>query len=211
MNDFLEKLKEYSTGCRNMYDLCTKIGITKIGGNTYREIKDIAKENNIELIFDKKLKRGEWKQYSLDEILIKDSTYKSSNHLKNRLINEGIKEYKCERCGLTEWMGEPIVLQLHHINGVHNDNRLENLQILCPNCHCMTENFAGKNTNREEYKVKRIPKKRERREIPVSKEELKTLTQEFSFRHVAKMFNVSDNTIRNWCKRYGLLYRKQDM
>ena len=108
-------------------------------------------------------------------------------------------------------MGEPIVLQLHHINGVHNDNRLENLQILCPNCHCMTENFAGKNTNREEYKVKRIPKKREMREIPVSKEELKTLTQEFSFRHVAKMFNVSDNTIRNWCKRYGLLYRKQDM
>lgn len=211
MNDFIEKLKQYSTECRNMYDLCCKLGITKIGGNTYRELEDIAKENGIELIFEKKLKKGEWKQYSLDEILVKNSSYKSMSSLKKRLINEGKKERKCERCGLTEWMGEPIVLQLHHINGVHNDNRLENLQFLCPNCHCMTENFAGKNTNREEYKVKRIPKKRERSEIPVSKEELKTLTQEFSFRHVAKMFNVSDNTIRNWCKRYDLLYRKQDM
>lgn len=136
---------------------------------------------------------------------------KRSERSHYKIVNGELIPKKAYETELDAVIGEPIALQLHHINGVHNDNRLENLQILCPNCHCMTENFAGKNTNREEYKVKRIPKKRERREIPVSKEELKTLTQEFSFRRVAKMFNVSDNTIRNWCKRYGLLYRKQDM
>ena len=58
-----------------------------------------------------------------------------------------IKEYKCERCGRTEWEGFPIPLELHHLNGVHNDNRLENLQILCPNCHALTDNYSGKSSN----------------------------------------------------------------
>lgn len=80
---------------------------------------------------------------SMSEILTKDSGY-SRSRLKERLVEEGLKEYKCECCGLTEWMGKPISLQLHHINGINNDNRLENLQLLCPNCHSQTENFATK-------------------------------------------------------------------
>jgi 5-methylcytosine-specific restriction endonuclease McrA len=79
----------------------------------------------------------------LKKVLIKDSEYNRTK-LKERLVKEGIKEYKCEKCGLTEWLGQPISLQLHHINGIHNDNRLENLQLLCPNCHSQTENFASK-------------------------------------------------------------------
>jgi hypothetical protein len=66
-------------------------------------------------------------------------------HLKNRLLDAGLKENRCERCGIVDWEGEPLVMALHHVNGINDDNRLENLQLLCPNCHSQTENFAGRN------------------------------------------------------------------
>lgn len=59
------------------------------------------------------------------------------------MIKEGLKEAKCECCGRTEWLGIPIPLELHHINEVHTDNRLENLLVLCPNCHAMTDNHLN--------------------------------------------------------------------
>lgn len=65
--------------------------------------------------------------------------------IRKRLISLGIKEEKCERCGISEWRGKPIQIQIHHINGNRNDNRLENLQMLCPNCHAQTENYQAKN------------------------------------------------------------------
>ena len=80
---------------------------------------------------------------SLEKILIKDSEYNRTK-LKARLVKEGLKEYKCECCGITKWNSKPITLQLHHINGIHNDNRLSNLQLLCPNCHSQTDNFGTK-------------------------------------------------------------------
>ena len=85
-------------------------------------------------------------QRLLSEILT-DGVYHNATKLKNRLFNEGVKEYKCEKCGISEWNGKHITLEIHHINGNHNDNRLENLQILCPNCHSQTINFNGKSKN----------------------------------------------------------------
>lgn len=79
----------------------------------------------------------------LSSILVKDSEYNRTK-LKERLFKEGLKEYKCECCGISEWNGKYIALQLHHINGIHNDNRLSNLQILCPNCHSQTDNFSSR-------------------------------------------------------------------
>lgn len=55
-----------------------------------------------------------------------------------------MKEKKCECCGRTEWLGQPIALELHHLNGIRDDLRIENLQILCPNCHAFTDNYRGK-------------------------------------------------------------------
>lgn len=66
-------------------------------------------------------------------------------HLKRRLIEAGLKQDRCEECDIGEWRGRPITLALHHRNGVGRDNRLENLAILCPNCHSQTENFGGRN------------------------------------------------------------------
>lgn len=67
--------------------------------------------------------------------------------LKWRLIEEGYKEFKCERCGLSEWLGGEIPLELHHINGDKDDNELSNLQILCPNCHALTPNYRWRKKN----------------------------------------------------------------
>ena len=61
--------------------------------------------------------------------------------LRKKLLEEGIKECKCERCGLTEWMGQEIPLELHHLDGNHYNNKLENLVILCSNCHSQIHGY----------------------------------------------------------------------
>jgi len=80
----------------------------------------------------------------IEEVLVEHSTWVNTNHLRERLLNEGIKEWKCECCGLSKWQGQKIALELHHINGIKDDLRIENLQILCPNCHAYTDNYRGK-------------------------------------------------------------------
>lgn len=69
-------------------------------------------------------------------------------HLKWRLIDEGLKENRCEQCRLDEWRGEPLSPQLHHKNGDPLDNRIENLEFLCPNCHALTDTWGGRNGHR---------------------------------------------------------------
>jgi len=68
-----------------------------------------------------------------------------TNHLRKRLIREGFKTEQCEECGITEWNGKKITFELDHVSGVRADNSLENLKILCPNCHSQTPTFRGRN------------------------------------------------------------------
>jgi len=72
---------------------------------------------------------------SLAEILQAYSPYAFTHGLKKRLLKEGLKKHCCEECGLREWREKPVPLELHHVNGVNNDHLIENLQLLCPNCH----------------------------------------------------------------------------
>lgn len=68
-----------------------------------------------------------------------------SYKLKEKLIRDGIKKEYCELCGLSEWLGVKLSLELHHKNGNHYDNNLDNLQILCPNCHAIQPGNSGSN------------------------------------------------------------------
>jgi hypothetical protein len=79
----------------------------------------------------------------LEELLIRGSVI-TSGKLRPRLIKAGLKTARCEMCGLTDWRGKPIPLQLDHISGDHTDNRLENLRILCGNCHSQTDTWCAR-------------------------------------------------------------------
>ncbi len=70
---------------------------------------------------------------------------KSRHTIKRHLLEAGILENRCDWCGLSEWRGRPISIQIDHINGIRDDHRLENLRMLCPNCHSQTETFAARN------------------------------------------------------------------
>jgi DNA-binding CsgD family transcriptional regulator len=83
----------------------------------------------------------------ISEMLVAGA-YRGRFNLKTRLVKEGLKENACERCGLTDWCGKSLTLALHHVNGERHDNRLENLMLLCPNCHSQTDNYAGRNGHR---------------------------------------------------------------
>lgn len=87
------------------------------------------------------------KYMSAIDYIAKSSNIKSSV-LKQKLIRDGIKKYKCEICGLSEWQGKPIPLELHHIDCNHFNNNLDNLQILCPNCHALQPGNSGSNINK---------------------------------------------------------------
>lgn len=92
-------------------------------------------------------KRGDFRArpqaMPLDELLA--ATPRGRHNLKQRLLKSGLKANACERCGIDMWLGAPLSLALHHVNGDKHDNRLVNLQLLCPNCHSQTDNFAGRN------------------------------------------------------------------
>ena len=83
-------------------------------------------------------------KYKTAEEYIQSSCVKS-HILKQKLIRDGIKENKCEICGYSEWLGQPIPLELHHKDGNHYNNNLDNLQVICPNCHALQPNNSGRN------------------------------------------------------------------
>jgi hypothetical protein len=134
-----------------------KLNIRAAGGN-YKSLKKYIDLYNIDTSHfnsnvvrnDKLSKFNKSRKFELKEILIENSTY-SRTSLKKRLYDEDILERKCCLCGQDEnWNGMKISLILDHINGVHNDNRIENLRIVCPNCNAGLDTFAGRNNKIKE-------------------------------------------------------------
>ena len=82
----------------------------------------------------------------LQDILVEHSCYADRLRLKKRLVAAGLLRNQCAECALSQWQGRTLVLELDHINGVGDDHRIQNLRLLCPNCHSQTPTYCGKNS-----------------------------------------------------------------
>lgn len=146
----------------------------------------------------------------------------SSFKLKLKLWEAGLKPKQCEICGLTEWCGKPAPLALDHINGNNADNRLENLRILCHNCHAQTDTYAGRNqkiniarpvtlylklSSPESFimPVSLLPCKSSRFKIEwPSATILADMVSKTPLVKLGKLLGVSDNAIRKRCRKIGI-------
>lgn len=169
------------------------------------------------------------KRIPLEEILVEGSTYTRSS-LKRRLYDAGLKTRACELCGQSElWRGQRMSLIIDHINGVHDDNRLENLRIVCPNCaatlptHCARNlprtvcpscggEFRKKNGRQRycsqkcwqaspECRAAKAKAGRPKVQRPTYEQLLGDL-REMSWVAVGRKYGVSDNAVRKWLRRY---------
>ena len=125
-------------------DVLRILGISTKSGN-FQTLDRYVKKYGIDdsgLKYD--YKRGnKWVETRLNEEIFCSQSNVSKNTLKNRILKENLIDYKCSLCGLENvWNDKKIQLQLDHINGKNDDNRLENLRYLCPNCHSQTETYC---------------------------------------------------------------------
>ena len=139
--------------------------------------------------------------------------------LKAKLLKEGLKENKCECCGITEWNGKSLVMQLHHIDGDNTNNSLDNLQMLCPNCHSQTENYCGSANEKKKHNYCKdcgkeitdnatyctacLGKHHRKVERPSIEELINKFKEIKSFLALGKIYGVSDKTISKWFISYG--------
>lgn len=130
-------------------EILEKLHLRAAGGN-YKALNKRMQTEGVDLVsFDLKVNTTcthHQDKIPLDQILVEGSGYRNRGRLKLRLLSEGLLENRCLQCGQSpDWDGKPLMLVLDHINGVWDDNRLENLRFLCPNCNSQTSTFCGRN------------------------------------------------------------------
>lgn len=142
-----EELQKFCNESDSNRTLAKKIGYSPDSGTAQKTIKEMIKELNLDtshfLGQGHKKNLGKIKTCTEDYLTgkVKITTHK----LRLRLITEKFFEEKCNSCGNTEWLGEKIPLELHHKDGNKDNNSLENLELLCPNCHVFTDTYKTKN------------------------------------------------------------------
>ena len=206
---YIDSVCELASKCTNINQILRILG-KKSTNEYYKQINRILEENGVDtshFIYNEKFTPNGFQEKKPISIYLVNGSTISIPKLRNRLLKEGIKEHRCERCKRTEWEGQPIPLQLHHINGNRSDNRLENLQMICPNCHSLTDNYCGR-------KLKKVKEKHYSTKSSkiISKEQLINDLKDFgSFKAVGEKYKVSDKTIVKWCEKYLLPTKSKNM
>lgn len=229
--EILEKIVKESY---SFADVCRYYNLGLTAGN-YETIQNKIRDYRLDTNHFKRNSSSDIKIiYTLESIFCKDTTYTQTSKLKDKLLKNNLKEYKCECCNNIEWMEKPIPLETHHIDGIKNNNELSNLQLLCPNCHAFTDNYKGKNVKDKIINslhcsncnniitnasvtglcVSCSSKKLANdfyKELGITKEHLKKLVRTETFSDIGKMYNRSDNAIKKWCKHFNIPSLKKDI
>lgn len=142
---FVELLKNSTT----ISEVLFKLGYS-VKGNSwgYSQVKQRMTDLNLDFsIFKGKnsIYKNTAAKAVTPEMLFKNNCKHNRNILRKYIIKNELIPYKCSICGLTTWNNKTISLELDHINGINNDNRLENLRFLCPNCHSQTTTYGSRN------------------------------------------------------------------
>lgn len=210
----LEKAISESTSQK---EVLVYLGLNPKGGGNHRALKEAAEKFNLTLpVYVRPGTKVIGARISDENVFCENSSYTNRAGIKKRLYESGVKE-ECALCGLgSEWNGKPITLQLDHINGVWNDNRKENLQIVCPNCHSQTDTFAGRTKKgiKQKYfcecgneKVKAAKKckvcsPRDRYDIEYPPyEELKQMVEAIGYSATGRELGCTDNAVRKHLQR----------
>ncbi|NDB82185.1 MAG: HNH endonuclease [Alphaproteobacteria bacterium] len=164
----------------------------------------------------------------LEKILVVNSTF-DYGYVKRRILKENLLPYKCSipTCGINTWQNNHITLQLDHINGIKNDNRLENLRLICPNCHSQTNTYCGRNISKPQNMKKKHNNKcvdcstaiycyaircksceaKQRNSFVIdwpTIDDLISLVKKLGFIGAGKKLNVSDNSVRKHLRRNNI-------
>lgn len=137
-----EDLQQIVMESTSFTEVLVKLGRKPVGGsisNLHLRCKRLGIDTSHMIGQAHRRGKGAERQLSIDEIVVMGTPLdhrKATKHLRRALLAIGV-EHKCNSCGISEWLGEPLVLEIDHIDGQYWNNQRENLQFLCPNCHSM--------------------------------------------------------------------------
>ena len=211
--DFANLVKNSSS----ITEACIRLGYKNTHGHTNKLFKKRVNELEIDCSHFKKHKGI---KRTKENVFCQNSDVDQTT-LRKWYVKENT-DYFCSICGINEWNNTKLTLRLDHINGVNNDNRLNNLRWVCPNCDSQLDTYCGR--NRKNYCVdcgKEISQKakhclkcnNKKHQIvkEIDRNELKRLVRERSFTEIGRIYAVSDNTIRKWCEAEGLPSTKKNI
>ena len=140
-----EQLEEIVASSKSNAEVARKLGYERAGGGTMQSINKMYETYGLDTSH---MTHQGWNKGQHDYASFTQNSYKKNGRSTMKALAD-LRGHKCECCGLSEWLGQEINLEVHHINGDRTDNTLENLQLLCPNCHSYTPTFAKKRDKRE--------------------------------------------------------------
>lgn len=226
--NFIERVKKYLPISNSLNHLCKQLKVKSCDGY-YKKIQKIIEEHKLSTEHFGTIAFNRNNSFKMsDKEFFVDGEKREGKSVIKRLVEGKHKKYECEECGIFEWNGKPLTLQIHHINGKHDDNRIGNLQILCPNCHTQTDTF-GKRKNKQCKHPKRHTTRKNcivcgkeiegwgkeycshecsytgHRKTNITADELLTLIKTMkSYTKVGNYLSVSGNTIKKYTKTLGI-------